>query len=203
MLKKLLVLATTAISLASAASLTIDNFSVNQGPLTATGSSGAMAIGGGISRTLSLTSFGGIAPIAHTMQVGGGLLDMVNGVGDDSAMVLSYDLPLLGVPMGATNLQVVMTVVASDGNKTDVVLGGIGAGFANIPGNTMNVSYAFGIAGPPVGPGNLSFTFNGDAGWDLAIDSVGLTWQEVPEPSTYAMMGAGLAALSFFRRKRA
>lgn len=200
MIKKILVLATTAISLASAGSLSLDDFSVAQGPLTNTSSSGATAIGGGISRTLSLTSLGGVAPIAHKMEVIAGILDMTNGIGDDSVMVLSYDLPLLGVPMGATNLQIVLTVVASDGNKSDVVLGGIGAGFANIPGNTMNVAYNFGIAGPPVGPGNLSFTFNGDAGWDLAVDSVNLTWSDVPEPSTYAMMGAGLLALALRRR---
>lgn len=200
MIKKLLVLATTAISLASAGSLSLDDFSIAQGPLTTTSSSGALAIGGGITRTLSLTSFGGVAPIAHKMEVTSGILDMTNGIGDDSAMVLSYNLPLLGVPMGATNLEIVLTVLASDGNKSDVVLGGVGAGFVNIPGNTLNVSYNFGISGPPVGPGNLSFTFNGDPGWDLAIDSVSLTWSDVPEPSTYAMVGAGLIALALRRR---
>lgn len=200
MIKKLLVLATTAISLASAASFSIDDFSVNQGTLNSTGSIGPMSIGGGISRTLSMTAFGGLAPNFYSMMVDSGLLDMTNGVGDDSVMILSYDLPLLPVPMGATNLKVVLTVLQTDGNPTDVVLGGVGSGFANIPGNTMNVAYNFGISGPPVGPGNLSFVFNGAPGWDASIDSVSLTWSDVPEPSTYAMVGAGLLALALRRR---
>lgn len=198
----MMVAATSMIQPVRAGSMTIDDFSVNQGVLNTTGSTGAIGIGGGISRTLSLTSVGGLAPFMHTFQASHDLLDMTNGAGDDSVMVLSYNLPMLGIPAEATDLKVRLTVRLTDGNKTDVVLGGVGAGFANIPGNTMNVAYNFGIAGPPVGPGNLSFIFNGDPGWDLSVDSVNLTWSDVPEPSTYAMIGLGLAGLGLRRRFR-
>lgn len=184
-----------------AGSLNVDSFSVGQGPLTATGSTGPLAIGNGISRTLSLTSLGGLSPVRHTTQVTNGVLDMTNGVGDDSAVVVSYDLPMLGVPTGATNLAIVLTMLQTDGNATEVLLGGIGFGFANIPGNTANVEYRFGINGPPVGPGNLVLMFGGDKGWDAAVDGVKLTWSDVPEPSTYAMVGAGLIGLAFGRRR--
>lgn len=201
MVKKILLLATTAISLASAASLTIDDFSMDQGPLTSSGSTGAMNIGGGITRTLTLNALGGTAPIRYTMQVASGLLDMTNGTGETSEMSVHYVLPSLPVPMSATDLKLVLNVRETDGNITQVVLGGIAGGSQTIPGNTTNVNYSFGISGPPVGPGVLDLSFTGQAGWDMNITSVGLTWSDVPEPSTYALMGAGLMALSLLRRK--
>ena len=197
---------TASLSLATAGTLTIDNFSIDQGPgnLSESGSSGPVDIGGGITRTLALTSLGGIAPVAHGLQVAGGVLDITNGVADNSSVLVTYTLPLLGVPGGASNLYLDLTIVGSDGNPTNVSVGGLGSGSFAIPGNTNNAPLSFAVAGPPFGPGTLTLTFTGAPGWDLSIDSLGLSWTDpapVPEPATYGMIAIGLVGFYMARRR--
>lgn len=213
MLKKLLVTSLASLSLAMAGTLTLDDFSVAQGPgaLSGSGSAAAVAIGGGVTREQALTSIpGGVAPTEHSLSStggAGGILDITNGLGDDSTVVITYSLPgALAIPVGATNVQLTLLIVGSDGNPTSVTLGGtagVSGAFA-IPGNTVGQTVPFGVT-IPVGPGTITMTFDGSAGWDLGIDSIGFSWTDpqttVPEPGTYAMIGLGLAGLAFLRRK--
>lgn len=206
--KLLVAFATASLSLATAGTLVIDDFSVNQGPgaLTTSGSDGPLNIGGSITRTLALNSLGGLVPVQHTLQATGGILDVTNGVGDDASVVITYSLPALAVPSGATNVRLTLRVIQSDGNATSLNLGGLFSGSFNIPGNTINQDVSFAIAGPPVGPGSATITLQGDPGWDLGIDAIGLSWDDptttpVPEPSTYALIGLGLTGMALLRRK--
>ncbi|MEZ5404286.1 MAG: PEP-CTERM sorting domain-containing protein [Bryobacteraceae bacterium] len=190
-----------------AGSIAFDDFSLPQGPLTASSSDGPVDIGGGIFRTLTLTTLGNVPPVQYTTQVAAGLLDITNGTGDDSQVIITYDLPLLAIPMGATNVQFFFTIVQSDGNPTQVAFGGVlgSGGTVNIPGNTLNQVIGFAIT-PPVGPGQGTITFDGTPGWDLAADSLGIRWTDpqtgVPEPGSFVLLGLGLAAAGIISRRR-
>ncbi|MEZ5356580.1 MAG: PEP-CTERM sorting domain-containing protein [Bryobacteraceae bacterium] len=199
-----------------AGSLTIDSFSDDQGPLTISNldptspkSDGPVAVSDDADdRTLMITGIGPVNPFSNVVQVAGGGLDITNGTGDDSTVVVTYNLPLLAIPLGASNVQLFLTIVDSDGNPTNVQLGGVAAGNFAIPGNTSNQTVAFNVAGPPVGPGQLTLTFDGAPGWDLNVDSLGLRWTDppqtgVPEPGSMLLIGLGISALGLLRRRAA
>lgn len=192
---------------ASAGLIIIDDFSVDQGPLTASGTLGPLAIGNGIERTLTLTTLASSGPVNYTAEVNSGVLDITNGTGENSTVHVAYALPALGVPVGATNLQLTVVVVDSDGNPTQLDLGGIASGTFQIPANSAGALLPFSIALPPDGPGTLTITLNGANGWDLSLDSIGLSWTDptgdVPEPVSCVLVGSGLAALGLIRRRRA
>lgn len=205
MLKKLLVTAMASISLASAGTLVLDNFQDNQGPIS-TGSTGPLALtspNSATNRTLTLNQLSSIAPPTFNMVVSSGILDMTNGTGDDSTMIVTYTLPAGLIPVGATNIQLTLEVIQSDGNPTSLALSGAASGNFSIAANTNLQTVTFNIAS--LGAGSLTMTMDGAAGWDLALDSIGVNWTDpttvVPEPSTYAMIGLGLAGLAFLRRK--
>lgn len=200
MLKKLLLTAFASISLASAGTLVFDDFSAAQGPIVNSGSS---TVG---NRTITLTDLGGTAPVSHEVAVTSGVLDVTNGTGDDSQVVISWAIPAaLSIPAGSTNLKISFVVIGSDGNPTSIQLGGVASGNFAIPGNTSNQTVEFAISGPPVGPGALTLTIDGAAGWDLTLDSIGFSWTDptstIPEPASFAMIGLGLASLALIRRK--
>ncbi len=202
-MKKLLIATLASISLASAGTLTFDDFSTDQALINISGSS---TVG---PRTITLNDLGGAGTIQHTVEVAGGILDVTNGTGDDSEVVVLWDVPAaLAIPVGSTNVQITLVVIQSDGNPTDLSLSGIASGNFAIPGGiNVPTPVAFNVAGPPVGPGSLTLKLNGAPGWDLAIDSVGFSWTDpvttaVPEPATFGFIGLGLVAVPFLRRKR-
>lgn len=197
------VMALASASIASAGSITFDDFSVDQGPHSNTGSL-TSTVG---NRTILLNPLGGAAPISNVVEVTSGVLDITNGTGDDSQVVVTWAInPALAIPLGSTNLRLTLVVVGSDANPTSIALSGVAGGNFNIPGNTNNQTVAFNIAGPPVGPGNLILTIDGQPGWDLTLDAIGFDWNDpsvdpIPEPTTLSLLGLGLARLAFRRRR--
>lgn len=189
-----------ALALTSAAwggSLTIDSFDDPQGPLTGNGSTGVQSIADGIQRQLLVSGVGGSGPILTGMVVADGLLDMTTGTDDSADMRVLYILPALPIPADASNLNLVLYVRESDGNLSMVTLGGITGGTITIPGNSADVEYSASFGGSLPVSGVLTLDFTGEPGWDLAIESLGLTWDdgEVPEPSTLLLSACGFALL--------
>lgn len=215
MIKKLAVLASAA-ALATAAhagSVTIDDFSIAQGPISDTTVDGNAVVDtlAGV-RTISISALAELAPLQNSVQVTGGstgILDITNGVGDDSEVILTWNLGAFTFPSDATNYRFSALVIASDGNPTDVEFwldGNLLLADA-IPANTSMETIGFGIDPSLIaGGGELTLKINGAPGWDLALDTFGITYderqQEVPEPATLALAGLALAGIGAARRRR-
>jgi len=196
-------------SLASATTIVFDDFSVAQGPLnlgdgTPTQSAAGIGTGvAGVSRALTFIPVAGAPPVQRTAQVTSGVLDITNGTGDDSQLVVTYTLPQLAPP-GSTGVQLTLQIVGSDANPISVTAGGLATGSFNIGANFSGL-ITFTLAAGAFGPGTMTLTFDGNPGWDLTVDSLGLDYTPpngvVPEPATYGLMSAALFGFYLIRRK--
>jgi MYXO-CTERM domain-containing protein len=196
---------------ANAAVITLDDFSEDQGPVTDTTTSGGderneITLGNGIDREIRVDLDTAIAPPQATAQVTAGILDVTNGTGDDSDVEIRWDsIPGGLVPTGATNVNFFFGVVASDANPTSVTfsLGGVNLGTFSIGPNTFSQTIPFAIDAALLNAGGeLELEINGQPGWDLALDSFGVSFDEpaaAPLPGTLALLGLGLLGLA--RRK--
>ncbi|MEZ5403934.1 MAG: PEP-CTERM sorting domain-containing protein [Bryobacteraceae bacterium] len=209
-MKRIISVALFAATALTAGSFTIDDYSVGQGPIITstvptTITDGPLAIGGGISRLITLETLAALQPPAFQVEAGFGVFDVNNGTGDDSQVTVDYTIPALPIPPGASNVEFFLTIVQSDANPTSVDLSGVASGSFSIAPNTLNQTVFFSVPGVAFGPGTLTLTFNGAPGWDLSVDSFGVQWKDrspVPEPSTIGLIGAGLIGLGILRRKQ-
>ena len=224
-MKRMLYAATAALCLAAnvhAAVFSIDDFTNNQGPVEDTSKDGLAVIDtintppltqpNVLDRTLSHNLLDFSSPIDSAVQVGGGVLDITNGVGENSEVKVIWSLKPNLILGAISSAEFFFTVVASDANATTVKLdiGGTLLGNFDIAGNTENKVLKFAL---PLGlvddvnqGGKLTLTLNGAKGWDLALNQVGLTTDgstpTVPEPSTISLLGLGLLGLGWSRWKR-
>jgi hypothetical protein len=198
-----------------AQALTIDLATTPPDP-SPTGSTVPLGVGG-INRSMGILPVAFIAPVSMSaISTGGagGFLDITNGTGEDSDIIIEYNLPgFSGLPADAINLRLSILVGATgpiDGNSVSVALsyGGTDLGLFNFPGNTNNQVASFAI--DPLlfaSSGTLRFVLSGQTGWDASFDNIAFSYDQpdidVSEPGTVALLGAGLLGLGLLRRRRA
>jgi hypothetical protein len=160
-------------------------------------------------RTLSTTLTTTLAPVQSSATVSNGYLDVTNGVGETSVVDLTWSLSALSIPTDVSQVSFVFTVIASDGNPTSLTftLDGVVIYTTTIPANTTAEDVSFTVDSSLLASGGtLELSITGQAGWDLALDSVGISWNDTsskaPEPMSAALVGLGLAGLGLTRRRR-
>jgi hypothetical protein len=135
-----------------------------------------------------------------------GTMEMANDNLRDSEVTVSWTL-VNGQILDSSNgpASFLFQVVASDGNPTtaELFFNNVSIGNYVIPGNTFNLPLSFGVSAATQdlmnGGGNLRLAINGDTGWDMSIDSFGVT---IPEPTSIALVGLALLGAGVASRRR-
>jgi PEP-CTERM motif len=182
-MKKLLIAAAIAATgSAQAGVVTLDNFSVGQGPVidatTTNGAqSGVQAIGGGVTRTITveLLQPANANPLSQGAESGvsGNRFYVSNGSGDgttvaNSNVTLAWSFAS-GVLSGLnpiTYAQLVMDTVADSAGVSNQVTGSLGSQVRGVTSSSQmiwNVSPAALTTG-----GTISLLFQGNPGWDFS-----------------------------------
>jgi hypothetical protein len=210
-------------------SVIIDNFSTNQTAITLQSGSndtavatGANAIGGERNITLNIVTTN--PPNIATVGVAGGTMDYSNDVGIASNIQVLWDggtdntvtpngfsavdLTELGVndvvritTLGDFALNAVLTLYSGAGNSAtwNFVLPSSGVNvdvdlLFSAPTSTIGTFLATGVTA-------ATLTVDGVQNADRSIDFIQATSTGAPEPATFAIFGAGLAALGLLRRR--
>ena len=192
--------------------VTIDDFSIAQGPVTDTSADAAPVVDtlAGV-RTIAVNALStSLAPITNQVSVTGGILDISNGVGDIAEVIVSWELAAGLVPAGATQVKFSALVLESDPNPTSIsfALGGTTLLTAAIPGSTFNEMIGFDIDPALITAGGLlTMRLVGASGWDLGMDTFGISYEQagpvsVPEPASLALVGLALAGAGFASSRR-
>ena len=211
------VLALSATS-ANAVIIQIDDFDTDQGPIAdgttdgvpVTAPTVTYSVGGNsFDRDLSINLLSALPPEESEAEVVDGVLDISNGVGDDSTTVVTYDVSSLVDDVAALgpilDLAFLFEVIQSDANPITIgaVLNGVDLGVFNLPANVTNEILSFAIPDESLVGGDLVLTINGAPGYDLALEALGLEVnQDVPAPAMLGLFGLGLAGIGLARRRR-
>lgn len=206
---------------AGAVLIQIDDFDTPQGAVVDTTADGVANSapqanytlnGNAFSRDLSISLLPGfLAPAEVEAEVTAGVLDISNGVGDDSTTVVRYSMDSLIDNIAAigaiSDLAFLFQVIESDANPITIgaVLNGVDLGNFFVPANTFNQVLSFDIPNSSLVGGDLVLTINGEPGYDLALEALGLlvneTVVEAPAPAAIALFGFGVLGLGLARRR--
>ncbi len=125
-----------------------------------------------------------------------GSLEVANANGRDSEVTLGWTIGAGIVPTTAAGAaSIAYTILRSDGNpiRVDFFVNNISQGFSVIPGNTRSGTNTFALnpaaQNALAAGGTLKLVINGDDGWDLSLDSLGI---QVPEPGAMGLVGLAL-----------
>lgn len=214
-MRKLKLVASAALvvmsGMASAGAFLIDDFSAAQGPVSDTSPGNGATVSTLGNRTISNDLLTGVLPFSSQTEVTAGILDIINGGGDDSEVILTWTLAPVVIPVGATNVQFSAAILQSDGNPTSLefILNGNSLLVDSIPSNTLNSPVGFNVSAAALANGGtLVLKLNGAAGWDLSMDQFGISWTDprvnpTPEPASLALFGlAALGAFATTRRRK-
>jgi hypothetical protein len=186
--------------------IAIDDFSVNQGPVSDTIVNKIAVTESNAVRTLSVDLLSARRPIRSQAEVVDGVLDIENGSQEDSQVKVIWTLAAHSVPANARNVAFLFGVVASDANPADMAfkLGGNSIASFAIPPNTDNKALQFDTDAKTLNAGGvLELTINGAPGWDLTLERIGLSFDLLPaaiaEPSVVALLGLGLLGIGLVR----
>lgn len=135
--------------------------------------------------------------------------EIINDAGERSVGALRYSLGVgqfndeLAAFGPYDSIGLAFEVITSDDNPVNVtaILGGVNLGTLPI-GAGFSGDFEFQLPVDTVPDGTLDLIFLGDAGYDIAIDGLGLrvTRDNVPAPAPLGLFGLGLIALAARRR---
>jgi hypothetical protein len=211
-MKKLLAALATTLALTSvqAAVIVLDDFGTNQGPIAdltsavGGGSNGAACDNNG-TRTICSDLIASAPPVQQTTGVSFGVYDVANGSGENSVQTISWVLPANNSLVGATNQRFLFSVIQSDANPVQLnfTYNGIALAPYSIAANTINSPVSFLAPVSFATGGTLSLRITGTAGWDLTLDSFGLSFDPaaaVPAPALPLLIGVGMVGLALRRK---
>ncbi len=195
---------------AATGTIIIDDFDSNPQSVSNT-SLGTISSSSAI-RTLSSNLIADMTPVNSSAEVtgttGSGILDITNGTGENSIVDVSWSSLSFSLPTDAL-ANFFFEIVSSDGNPTHVsfTLNGTSLFTADIPANTSNQTISFSVDPALLNAGGtLDLQITGATGWDMAIDAFGVSWStpsaSVPEPTSIALLSAGLVGLGALRRRK-
>lgn len=203
-----------AASMAQAATAVIDNFDapdINKLSTTVGNTNTATdAV-----RTASITLLQGPANgSGSSLTIGSqtyprvGALEIDNASLRQSLINVSWSLADL-LPADTASANLVFEVVESDGNPVTLDFMLNNASFISyvVAPNTTNSPVSLALSAAQFGALDnslLTLRISGFIGYDLTLDNLGVSYEvtPVPEPRTYALMLAGLAALGFVAARR-